>query len=233
MRAFLLKVKHFFKRNIYPITVSLCTVLILGVVSVSVYNSVKKTDDLPVNNIETSKPAGDDIVDTGNDESSKVENKEPVKPTVSAEPIIFDLPFVGAVVSKQYTDSSLLYDNTTKLWCTHQGLDFSCEEGQKVVAVYAGKIEKIDQNIKPLANVQIQGDIINREGNVTINKKFPFHSWFVVRYTKLTFPLPLQAANMVGERMKPEMTEFLQNKQNSKQVWEGCEGHLCMTRSSG
>ena len=29
---------------------------------------------------------------------------------------------------------------------------------------------------------------------------------------------------MVGERMKPEMTEFLQNKQNSKQVWEGCEG---------
>ena len=32
-----------------------------------------------------------------------------------------------------------------------------------------GKIETIDQNIKPLANVQIQGDIINREGNVTIS----------------------------------------------------------------
>lgn len=147
MRAFLLKVKHFFKRNIYPITVSLCTVLILGVVSVSVYNSVKKSDDLPNVNIETSKPAGDDIIDTGSDVNEKDETKDPVKPTVSAQPIIFDLPFAGATVSKQYTDTSLIYDNTTKLWCTHQGIDFSCVEGQKVVAVFAGKIEKIENSM--------------------------------------------------------------------------------------
>ncbi len=147
MKAFLLKVKHFFKRNIYPITVSLCTVLILGVVSVSAYNSIKKTDDMPSTNIETSKPDDDVVVDTGTTGDKNDEKPENAKPTVSAEPIIFDLPFAGAVVSKKYTDSSLIYDNTTKLWCTHQGIDFSCSEGTKVMSVYAGKIEKIENSM--------------------------------------------------------------------------------------
>lgn len=147
MKVFLLKVKHFFKRNIYPITVSLCTVLILGIVSVSAYNSLKKSYDEPNTNIETSKPDRDEIIDTGTSGDEKEEKPETVKPTVSTEPIIFDLPFAGAMISKQYTDSSLIYDNTTKLWCTHQGIDFSCEEGKSVVAVYTGKIEKIENSM--------------------------------------------------------------------------------------
>ena len=148
MKSFLLKVKHFFKRNIYPITVSLCTVLILGIVSVSAYNSIKGTEDVPNTNIETSNPSDDVIVDTGTTEDNENnEKQEVVKPTVSSDPIIFDLPFANAVVSKQYTDSSLLYDNTTKLWCTHQGLDFSCEEGKTVLAVYGGTIEKIENSM--------------------------------------------------------------------------------------
>ncbi len=147
MRTFFLKVKHFFKRNIYPITVSLCTVLILGIVSVSAYNSIKDAGDAPNNNIETSKPADDDtILDAGNDDK-KEDKPEEIKPTVSVEPIIFDLPFEKGVVSKGYTESSLVYDNTTKLWCTHQGMDFSCVEGQKVVAIYSGTVEKVENSM--------------------------------------------------------------------------------------
>ena len=76
MKSFFLKVKHFFKRNIYPITVSVCTVLILGIVSVSAYNSIKGVEETPPPNIETSKPIIDDdvIVDTG------VNDKEEEKP---------------------------------------------------------------------------------------------------------------------------------------------------------
>lgn len=147
MKSFLLKAKHFFKRNIYPITVSLCTVLILGIVSVSAYNSIKKTDDTPRVDIETSKPVEDDIVDTGTSEETPDKMPENIKPTVSADPIIFDLPFKGATISKQYADSSLLYDKTTKMWCTHQALDFSCSEGSQVVAVYSGTIEKIENSM--------------------------------------------------------------------------------------
>ena len=44
MRTFLLKAKHFFRRNIYPITITFCTVLILGVISISAYSSIKESN---------------------------------------------------------------------------------------------------------------------------------------------------------------------------------------------
>ena len=147
MRSFFLKVKHFFKRNIYPITVSVCTVLILGIVSVSAYNSIKGVNEKQNTNIETSKPNDDVIVDTGTSEEDKDDNQEVIKPTVSVQPIIFDLPFEKAVITKQYAEKSLLYDSTTKLWCTHQAVDFECKEGMKVQAVYGGKIEKIENSM--------------------------------------------------------------------------------------
>lgn len=148
MKSFLLKAKHFFKRNIYPITVSCCTVLILAIVTVSAYNSIKEESVMPDVNIETSKPADDIIIDTdaGNKDE---ENKKPenVKPTVSNDPIVFELPFTGATITKKFADTSLLYDNTTKYWRTHQGLDFACSEGTQVFAVYAGTVEKIENSM--------------------------------------------------------------------------------------
>lgn len=141
MKTFLLKAKNFFKRNIYPITVSVCTVLVLGIVTVSAYNSIKGGSDVV---IDTNVPPAD--VDTSTnvgDESNKEENKE----TQKEETIIFELPFANAAISKEYTDSSLLYDATTKLWCTHQGLDFASKDGQEVKAVYDGKIVKIENSM--------------------------------------------------------------------------------------
>ena len=151
MRTFLLKAKHFFKRNIYPITVSVCTVLVLGIITVSAYSSIRDSGGNEVV-IETVKNEGqkednDDKGEVDNTGQGGTEIKEEVKPTVSPEAIIFGLPFDGAVISKEYTDSSLLYDATTKLWCTHQALDFACESGKKVVAIYGGKIEKIENSM--------------------------------------------------------------------------------------
>lgn len=142
MKTFLLKAKHFFKRNIYPITVSVCTVLVLGLVTISAYSSIKNGSEVVV---DTNVPPAD--VDTSTnvgDETNKEENKDT---TVKEEPIIFELPFLNATISKEYTDSSLLYDATTKLWCTHQGLDFACKDGQEVKAVYDGKIVKIENSM--------------------------------------------------------------------------------------
>lgn len=136
MRTFLLKAKHFIKRNIYPITVSLCTVLVLSIITVSAYTSISNSQ------------SGDGQVE--NDQTVNVNKPlpdEPIKPTGSTTVIIFDLPFEDAAVSKEYTDSTLLYDATTKLWCTHQALDFACVEGQEIKAVYDGKVEKIENSM--------------------------------------------------------------------------------------
>ena len=49
--------------------------MILGIVSVSAYNSIKNVDETPIQNIETSKPVPDDvIVDTG---TGDVEEEKP------------------------------------------------------------------------------------------------------------------------------------------------------------
>ncbi len=134
MRTFLLKAKHFFKRNIYPITVSVCTVLVLSIIAVSAYTSIK--------NSNTSIPTGNQTQNSGDNISDK-----PSKPTGSDDVLIFDLPFENASVSKEYADNKLLYDETTKLWCTHQALDFDAQEGVIAKAVYDGKVTKVESSM--------------------------------------------------------------------------------------
>lgn len=135
--SFLLKAKRFFKRNVYPITVSLCTVLVLGVITISAYTSIKNNNETINTNQRVDK----------NDEQTNVGDEMSNQPSSSESTIIFDLPFDKATISKGYTDSSLVYDATTKTWCTHQGIDFSCTEGQEVKAIYDGKITKIENSM--------------------------------------------------------------------------------------
>lgn len=139
MRIFLLKAKHFIKRNIYPITVSLCTVLVLSIITVSAYTSIKNSNSaINVNQSEEKKDAN---------EAGNVDDLNPSEPVGSTETIIFELPFEKATISKEYTDTKLLYDATTKMWCTHQGIDFACAANQEVKAVYDGKITKIESSM--------------------------------------------------------------------------------------
>lgn len=139
MKSFLLKVKHFFKRNIYPITVTVCTVLVLAIIAVSAYAAI--SDKRGVNGDIPSTPVVSDQ-SNGEQEDDKKEDNTP-KP----EPVEFVLPFDGASVSKRYTDDTLLEDRTTKSWHTHRAMDFACKDGQKVVAVHDGKIEKVEHTM--------------------------------------------------------------------------------------
>lgn len=137
MKTFLLKAKHFFKRNIYPITVTMCTVLVLGIITISAYTSIKNSNDV----VDTNNPVISDSDQTNDGE------KEDAEQTGSGTTIIFDLPFEGAAISKEYTETTLLYDKTTKLWCTHQALDFAATTGQEIKAVYDGTISKVENSM--------------------------------------------------------------------------------------
>ena len=150
MRTFLLKAKHYFKRNVYPITVTICTVLVLGIISVSAYSSIKKSNQSVVDVNTPNISENDSIVDNVEDKvpaggvAGEVD-PEPSKPV--AVSIVFDLPFDNAKVLKNYTDSTLIHDKTTDLWCTHQAIDFMCNEGQQVKAVFDGVISKIESSM--------------------------------------------------------------------------------------
>ena len=149
MKTFLLKEKHFFRRNIYPITITFCTVLILGVITISAYTSIKESNQEVT---QTNKPVVEsEPVQKDEDKTTEMggsgipSSPEASKPVV--QQIAFDKPLDNAVISKNYTDSSLVYDATTKLWCTHQGIDFSAVEGQDVKAVYDGVISKVESTM--------------------------------------------------------------------------------------
>lgn len=151
MKIFLLKVKYFVKRNIYPITVSLCTALMIGIIAISAYTSIKAANKDSVI-VGTQTPAKEEDEKPKQDDDKQQEDEKPKDDdnsteTGSNETIIFDLPFDGATISKEYAEDKLLYDATTKFWCTHQGLDFACTENQKVVAIFGGKITKIESSM--------------------------------------------------------------------------------------
>lgn len=150
MRTFLLKAKHFFKRNIYPITITFCTVLILGVISISAYASIKESNQEVT---QTNNPMISETEPTLKEEDKGTEmggsgtNPTPDASKPAVQQIVFDKPFDNAVISKNYADSSLVYDATTKLWCTHQGVDFSAIEGQDVKSVYDGVVSKVESTM--------------------------------------------------------------------------------------
>ena len=145
MKIFLLKAKHFIKRNIYPITVTLCTALMIGIIAISAYTSIKASNEEQT--IISTNTGDDKDNNKGDDGKQEPEKPDDGKHTSTTDPIIFDLPFENATISKEYAEDKLLYDETTKFWCTHQGLDFACTEGQVVVAVFDGKITKIENSM--------------------------------------------------------------------------------------
>ncbi len=147
MKTFLLKAKHFIKRNIYPITVSLCTVLVLGVVTISAYTSIKNGSSNEVI-VDTVTPPVDTDNSTNAGDNTE-EDKKPAEQVPAPVPVqvVFSVPFENATISKKYADDTLLYDATTKLWCTHQGIDFACNDGQVVNAIYDGKIVKVENSM--------------------------------------------------------------------------------------
>ena len=150
MKKFLLKAKYFIKRNIYPITVTLCTALMIAIIAISAYTSISKNNDEtnnPSNVIVTDTPVTGDEQDEKEGEKEEEKKEEENTTVTNPEPIIFNLPFENATVSKEYSETTLIYDATTKLWCTHQGLDFSCMEGQKVVAVFDGVVSNIENSM--------------------------------------------------------------------------------------
>lgn len=150
MRTFLLKAKHFFRRNIYPITITVCTVLVLGIITISAYNSLKTSNQVVTqtnnqNVVENDTGADNSADDVPTGAKPEENAPEPSRPVV--QEIIFEQPIEGAEILKNYTDSSLVYDATTKLWCTHQAIDFKAIEGQEIRAVYAGEIVKIESSM--------------------------------------------------------------------------------------
>lgn len=120
---FFRKLKYFFKRNSYAIAVSVCVLLVLTLVSVTALS----------------------LVNDG--EGNKTIEEVPNVPTGSEEVVVFTSPIEGGTITKEYAEDFLLEDSTTGIWQTHQALDYSASDGTKVLAVYDGEVESIENSM--------------------------------------------------------------------------------------
>lgn len=126
IKRFLRRAEVFFKRNALAIIICTTTVLTVAIVGFSTYFSLK---------------------DTELNQQLQPPETEVNTPVSSNEPVVFVSPLENPTISKDYADNKLLEDKTTGIWQTHQAVDFSAKEGDKVFAVYAGTIESVKNDM--------------------------------------------------------------------------------------
>lgn len=79
--------------------------------------------------VTTDSPQKTNAVQVG----GKTEVKQPV----------FALPVREAEILRAFSGDQLLFDETMGDWRTHNGTDFACDEGDEVLAVMDGTVEKV------------------------------------------------------------------------------------------
>lgn len=118
-------VKYFFLRFRRAIIASFVCVLAIAIISVV---AVKTTQNAKVKN--------DGVVQVST-------------PTA----ITFIMPIKDGVVTKDFSNTALKYNKTLKQWESHKGIDVKGSDGADVMAVYDGKIEKVE-------NIYLKGNVV-------------------------------------------------------------------------
>ena len=71
------------------------------------------------------------------------DNDVPVVPVVNT-PVAYTMPIVGAESGQGFSVDKLVYNKTLNQWRTHNGVDFVCEKGVAVVAIYDGTVTNVE-----------------------------------------------------------------------------------------
>lgn len=127
---FINKVKHFVKKNSFALAISVCVLLAMTMLGVGVTAYSKQMTDVVPDKVPTTNPSVPNDVPVGSDEI-----------------ITFVLPIENGEISKEFAENHLIEDKTTGFWQAHLALDFKAAEGVKVLSVYDGTIEKIENSM--------------------------------------------------------------------------------------
>ena len=76
-------------------------------------------------------------------DEKKPSNSIQVSAPADVKEDIFTLPVQAAEVQREYSGEMLVFDPTMQDWRTHGGTDFSCDEGDTVMAVLDGAVTEI------------------------------------------------------------------------------------------
>lgn len=143
------KTKGMSKKNIYLILLSLAIVTVVIAIAVAISNSSARQIDAGKKSNSTSKSTSVSQSVSKSDEKS-TSSEKPSTSTPKSDgaqqttaPIVFVNPVESGYLLTEYTQASVVYNQTLGIYTGHKGIDVAGEENAKVFAVYDGEIESI------------------------------------------------------------------------------------------
>ena len=141
-------VLNFFKRNLYYLLIGISLIIIAGVIAIVLISGTPNLDEGAKPSESTPIIESQPSSDLGStDRPGESIPDKPTESTPTDKPvdskIIFGLPIATSTVIKDYTSSTVVFNQTLGVYTGHMGIDFYAEAGAEVLAVYGGKIESI------------------------------------------------------------------------------------------
>lgn len=138
-------VLNFIRKNFYYLLIGASLIIIATVIAIVLATNGAKPSQSGSISI-TEKPSQSTPSESTPNESTPEESTPSDEPS-SDKPvdnkIIFVMPVANSSIIKDYTSSTVVYNQTLGVYTGHMGIDFGAESGSEVYAVYAGRIESI------------------------------------------------------------------------------------------
>lgn len=145
-------VLNFIKKNFYYLLIGVSLIIIATVIAV-----ILATNKGPIQGStdSTGEESKQESVPRESQSSKPLESTPESKPPIESRPnesvddkpvnnqIIFSLPVLNSTVIKDYTSSTVVYNQTLGVYTGHMGIDFGAEAGTEVLSAYAGKVESV------------------------------------------------------------------------------------------
>ena len=141
-------VLNFIKNNLYYLLIGISLIIIATVIAIVLASSSQKTPsgNKPPITSESEKnestSESESEIEMPNDSENEGESESETNKPVDTK-IVFAMPVATSNIIKNYTSSTVVYNQTLGVYTGHMGIDFGAEAGSEVVAVYTGKIDSI------------------------------------------------------------------------------------------
>ncbi len=139
-------VVSFLKRNAFYLILAVVLTVIAVVGAVVVVNQNKSTPTFKKtsSSISSSSIQSGSNGNSGGSNSGSNSSGNSSTPTPSPTIVTFTMPVEGGIISKEYTDNTVVFNPTLGVYTAHLAIDITGAEGASVLCAYAGIVESIE-----------------------------------------------------------------------------------------
>ncbi|MBR2336729.1 MAG: M23 family metallopeptidase [Clostridia bacterium] len=139
-------VLNFIKKNLYYLLIGASLIVIATVIAIILASgktspsqsgaTSEKLESTPQSQPESER-------ESASEPDSAPEQNESVPDKPVNTKVVFTMPVASSTIIKDYTSSTVVFNQTLGVYTGHMGIDFGAEAGAEVVSAYAGTVESI------------------------------------------------------------------------------------------